>query len=75
MIDRFNLSHIDLVSEVFPTAERFVREDAFLFPSAEAALRCYASGAIDALQDCPADGRHRPRVLAVRGRSYGFTRN
>src|SRR5437870_11737731 len=42
VIDRFNLDHIDVVREVFPTAVRFVREDAFVFPTTEAALRYYA---------------------------------
>lgn len=67
VIDRFNLGHIDLVREVFPNAVRFVREDAFVFPTTEAALRYYASGAIDAVQDCPSDGSHRPRLLAAVG--------
>jgi ubiquinone/menaquinone biosynthesis C-methylase UbiE len=65
---RFNLNHLDLVREVFPSAQRFVREDAFLFPTAEAALRYYGSGAIDALQDCPPDGSHRPRLLELVGK-------
>lgn len=67
VMQRFNLDHLDLVREVFPTAERFVREDAFLFPTTEAALRYYASGAIDGLQDRPPDGSHRPRLLGVVG--------
>ena len=67
VIDRFNLDHIDVVREVFPTAVRFVREDAFVFPTTEAALRYYASGAIDALQDWPRDGSHRPRLLTAVG--------
>ena len=67
VMHRFNLDHLDLVREVFPSAERFVREDAFVFPNTDAALRYYASGAIDALQDCPADGSHRPRLLALVG--------
>jgi hypothetical protein len=40
-----------------------VREDAFVFPTTEAALRYYVSGAIDALEDMPADGSHRPKLL------------
>ena len=39
-----------------------------MFPTADAALRYYASGAIDALQDCPPDGRHRPHLLALVGK-------
>jgi hypothetical protein len=53
---------------VFPTAERFVREDAFPFPTSDAALRYYAPGAIDALQHCPPDGSHRPLLLALVGK-------
>ena len=67
VMHRFNLDHLELVRDVFPSAERFVREDAFLFPTADAALRYYASGAIDALQDCPPDGSHRPHLLALVG--------
>jgi len=63
VVARFSLDHLDLVREVFPNAQRFVREDAFVFPTTEAALRYYASGAIDALQDMPADGSHRPKLL------------
>ena len=68
VMHRFDLDHLDLVREVFPTAERFVREDAFLFPTADAALRYYASSAIDALQDLPADGSHRPQLLMLVGK-------
>jgi len=56
VMHRFNLDHLDLVREVFPNVQRFVREDAFLFPTADAALRYYASGAIDAIEDRPPDG-------------------
>lgn len=68
VMQRFNLDHLDLVREVFPSAERFVRDDAFVFPTADAALRYYASGAIDALQTCPTDGSHRPPLLARVGK-------
>lgn len=64
MTDRFHLGHLDLVRSVFPDAEVFVRRDAFLFPTLAAALRYYASGAIDALEDLPADGSHAPKLLA-----------
>jgi ubiquinone/menaquinone biosynthesis C-methylase UbiE len=65
--DRFNLGHQALVEEVFPTAECFLRQDAFIFPSTEAALSYYASGLIDALVDPPADGSHRAGLLSVVG--------
>lgn len=67
VMHRFNLDHLDLVREVFPNVERFVREDVFLFPTADAALRYYASGAIDAIQDRPPDGSHRASLLALVG--------
>ncbi len=64
MTDRFHLGHLDLVRSVFPNAEVYVRPDAFLFPTLDAALRYYASGAVDALEDLPADGSHVANLLA-----------
>ena len=64
---RLNLDHLDLVLEVFSNVERFVREDAFLFPTADASLRYYASGAIDAIEDRPPDGNHGASLLALVG--------
>ena len=72
--DRFNLDnddHLALVQEVFPTAERRVRHDAFVFPTVDAVLRLYASGPIDAIEDRPADGSHRPPLLAHVGEQVG----
>lgn len=63
VIDRFNLDHIDVVRAVFPNVERYLREDAFLFPSTEAAVRYYASGMVEAIANPPADGSHRARLL------------
>ena len=54
-----------LVRSVFPNAELVMREDAFLFPTAEAFLAYYASMRIDALMDGPADGSHRPALAAI----------
>jgi hypothetical protein len=62
---RFTLDHLPLVQRVFPTVERRVRPDAFVFPTAEAALRYYASATIDAIRDPPADGVHRQPLLAL----------
>jgi SAM-dependent methyltransferase len=62
---RFSLDHLDLVRQFFPAAERRVRPDAFVFPAAAPALRYYASAMIDAVSEPPADGSHRPRLLAV----------
>src|SRR4051794_9393038 len=36
---RFNLDHTSVVAEVFPHVERHVHPDAFVFPSAETAVR------------------------------------
>ena len=67
MVDRFNLDYLDLVREIFPTAERFTRQDAFLFPNTDTVLRYYASGPIDAIADRPPDNSHRPKLLAAVG--------
>jgi ubiquinone/menaquinone biosynthesis C-methylase UbiE len=64
---RFHLDHLGLVQQVFPTAERRVRSDAFVFPTAEAVLRYMASGLVDAIVDPPADGSHRAALLALMG--------
>ena len=61
----FHLGHLARVQQVFPTAAVHVRPDAFLFPTVDAALRYYASGMIDALDDAPADDSHRPLLLAA----------
>ena len=62
---RFSLEHLDLVREALPSAERVVKHDAFVFPTAQAALSWYASGNIDNLVERPADESHRPRLLAL----------
>jgi len=66
-VQRFNLDHLPMVKEVFPTAERFERPDAFVFPTTAAALRYYATGLIDAIVDPPTDASHRPRLLELVG--------
>ena len=67
VIARFNLDHLSLVQQVFSHVERFVRDDAFVFPSTESALRYYASGMIDAIDNPPADGSHRVQLLRIVG--------
>jgi ubiquinone/menaquinone biosynthesis C-methylase UbiE len=64
---RFNLDHLSMVQEVFPTARCFVRPDAFLFPTTESTLRYYATGPIDAIVDPPTDASHRPKLLELVG--------
>jgi ubiquinone/menaquinone biosynthesis C-methylase UbiE len=64
---RFSLDHLELVRNVLPSAQRFVREDAFVFPTTDAALRFYATSGVDAIENCPADGSHRARLMALVG--------
>jgi hypothetical protein len=59
----FHLDHLDRVREVFPRVQRHVVRSALEFPEAEPALRFYATNRIDFLQDLPADGSHRARLL------------
>lgn len=63
--ERFNLDHLSLVRGVFPTAQVVLREDAFVFPNSEAALRYYASGMIDRVEPLPTDGSHHARFLPL----------
>lgn len=63
----FTLDDLDLVRSVFPTAERHVRPDAFVFRDAEAVLRFYATGRVEAIENRPGDGSHRPALLAAVG--------
>jgi ubiquinone/menaquinone biosynthesis C-methylase UbiE len=67
VIDRFNMQHLDLVRSVFPTAQRYIRDDAFLFPRTDVTLRYYASGMVDAIEDRPVDNGHRDRLLRLVG--------
>lgn len=64
---RFSLDDLSLVRGVFPSAEVFVRDDAFVFRDPEPALRYYATGAIDAIENRPADGSHRAPLLREMG--------
>lgn len=54
-----------LVRAQFPQARLVMREDAFLFPSAETFLAYYASMRIDALLGGPGDGSHRSALLEI----------
>jgi hypothetical protein len=65
VIDRFNMNHLDAVRAIFPTAQRYIRDDAFLFPTTDATLRYYASGMIDAVENRPPDNSHRGRLLTL----------
>lgn len=65
MTSRFHLGHVDLVQRFFPGAEVYVRDDAFRFPALDAALRYYASGNVDAIENPPIDGSHTARLLPL----------
>lgn len=65
MTSRFHLGHLEVVQRFFPGAEVHVRDDAFRFPTLDAALRYYASGNIDAIENPPADGSHAARLLPL----------
>jgi SAM-dependent methyltransferase len=60
---RVTLDDLPLVRSAFPSAAVFVREDTFVFPESAPALRYYASGPIDWIEDRPADGGHREPLL------------
>jgi SAM-dependent methyltransferase len=64
MAARFTLDHLALVARVFPNARVERLANAFAFPDSDSALRYYASGPIDGLRELPADGSHRPALLA-----------
>jgi ubiquinone/menaquinone biosynthesis C-methylase UbiE len=63
LYDRFSLGHLPLVQEVFPTAKLKMRNDAFVFPDAPAAVRYYASALLDHVEPRPADDSHRRELL------------
>ncbi|MFN8633310.1 MAG: methyltransferase domain-containing protein [Chloroflexota bacterium] len=60
---RFSLDHLPLVRSVFPNAQLLRLPNAFLFPTVEPALRYYASGFVDSIEDRPEDGSHRAPML------------
>jgi ubiquinone/menaquinone biosynthesis C-methylase UbiE len=62
---RFTLDDMALVRSVFPAAERHVLHTTLAFPTVEPALRYYATGMVDRIQDRPEDGSHRPRLLRL----------
>jgi len=61
----FTLDDLPLVLDVFPSARVDRMENAFVFPTAEAALAYYASGGVDLIEDPPADAGHRGPLLAA----------
>jgi hypothetical protein len=65
--ERFSLAELPLVRSVFPTVEVHPLPNAFVFPTTEAALRYYASGRVDAIDERLADGSHRPPLLEKAG--------
>ncbi len=65
VVNCFTLDDLPLVRSVFPAAERRILPNAFVFPSADGALRHYASGMIDAIRELPPDNSHRPKLLQL----------
>jgi SAM-dependent methyltransferase len=59
----FTLDDLPLVRDVFPNARVDRMENAFVFPTAEAALAYYASAGVDWIEDPPADASHRGPLL------------
>jgi hypothetical protein len=51
------------VRSVFPNAKLHCWPNAFLFPTADATLRFYASSRVDAVLERREDGAHRPPLL------------
>ena len=62
---RFTLDDLPPVQRVFGAAERHVVRNAFVFPTAEAALAYYASGLVDAIAERDAEGSHRGKLLPL----------
>ena len=62
---RFTLDDLPLVQRVFGAAERHVVRNAFVFPTAEAALAYYASGLVDGITERDTEGSHRERLLPL----------
>ena len=64
VLARFSSGHLELVRAVFPSVEVFEFEDAFRFPTAEPALRYYASGMVEGIENAPPAGRHRQPLIS-----------
>jgi SAM-dependent methyltransferase len=67
-VQTLRLEDLAAVREVLPTVECHTLESALVFPAVEPALRFYATNRIDLIENRPADGSHRPRLLAAVGR-------
>ncbi len=61
---RFTELDEPLVAAEFAQCRLDTWDDAFLFPTADDALRYYATGPIDAIADRPADNSHRAAITA-----------
>ncbi len=64
ILARFSPDHLELVRQVFPSVEVFEFEDAFRFPTTGPALRYYATGMVDGIENAPPDGRHRQPLIS-----------
>ena len=62
--DRFGDHNLGQVRRVFPSAQKFVHENALVFPKAEPVLAYYASGPVDSVRE-PTDETRRELVTRV----------
>jgi hypothetical protein len=71
----FHTDHLQEVRQVLPSVTRHLIHSALVFTDAEPAVRSYATNRIDLIEDRPADGSHRARLLpAVRARIEAIIR-
>jgi SAM-dependent methyltransferase len=61
---RFTLDDLPLVQSVFPNARMVERRDALVFRDTGPVVRFYATYHIDDIEARPADGSHRPLLMA-----------
>ena len=62
---RFTLDDFQLVRSVFPDAQLHLLPNAFVFPTARAALDYGASRMVDSIRERTEDGRHRTKLLPL----------
>ena len=63
--DRFTLDDLPLMRSVFPDAELDVLPNSFVFPTADAALRYFASGFVDQIAEWQLDRAHHARIIPL----------
>jgi len=63
----FNLGHLPQVRAILPSVRCYSQESALVFPTAEPALRFYATNRIDMVEGWQTDAGHRARLLPLVG--------